>query len=99
MIGEERVLDGVLLKPSSRTCNPDVPSQKCKARVEAEARGAMRFNEQARGWEYPVPAVRRPPIQTWEFCPFCLIPLPAAEVPKYARLLPYTPPQQPDNPK
>lgn len=97
---DDRVLDGVLIKPSPRTCNPEVPSQKCQDRISAERAGAMAFNEHARGWEYPVPFLRRGhPVETWEFCPFCLVPLPDAEVPKYARLIPYKPPQQPDNPK
>ena len=88
-----------VLKPRPSTCNPEVPAQKCAERVAAERAGTMRFNEQARGWEYPRPLVRRLPIETWEFCPFCLIPLPDDEVPRYARHLPYHPPRQADDPK
>ena len=90
-----------VLKPNSGTCNPEVHSQKCQDRLRAEAAGTMRFNEHVRGWEYPVPAVRlrRVPIETWEFCPFCLIALPPDEVPRLARQIPYRPPQQPDNPR
>lgn len=98
--------DGPVIKPGPRTCNPEVPTQKCDPRRRAESLGTMRFNQQARGWEYPVPLVRKrcfdghlQPVETWEVCPFCLVPLPADEVPKYARQLPYHPPQQPDNPK
>lgn len=90
-----------VLKPHGGTCNPEVPSQKCADRLRAESLGAMRFNAQARGWEYPVPVVRLRgvPIETWEFCPFCLIALPEDEVPRYAKQIPYRPPRQADDPK
>ena len=91
--------DGAVIRPSPATCNPEVPTQKCAARRDAEARGVMYFNEQARGWVYPRLGKRLIPIETWEFCPFCLVHLPDDEVPRYAKQLPYRPPQQPDNPR
>jgi hypothetical protein len=86
------------LAPGPRTCNPEVPSQCCQARLEAEKDGSMYFNQQARGWVYPRPVKIKPPIETWAFCPFCLIPLPDDEVPARAKQLPYRPAEQPDAP-
>lgn len=101
MAGDVVVLDGIVSRPGPGTCDPELPSVKCDARKRAEALGTMRFHPQARGWEYPVPVVRRRgvAVETWEVCPFCLMALPSDEVPRLAKGLPYVPPPQPDNPR
>jgi hypothetical protein len=93
------VNDGAVLKPNLETCDPELPSRKCVERRRAEAAGTMVFHPQARGWVYPKPVPLKPPIETWAFCPFCLMGLPPDEVPHLRAQLPYIPPVQPDNPK